>query len=74
MQDLSDMFHVLLLFLVKDSYVVDYLPDALYPSEGVVHSPVVVLTNGRYSVRCSQIFESAKGDDNHYTSSKITQQ
>ena len=45
MQDLSDMFHVLLLFLVKDSYVVDYLPDALYPSEGFVHSPVVVLTN-----------------------------
>lgn len=49
-------------------------PDALYPSKGFVHSPVVVLTNGRYSIWCSQIFESAKGDDNHYTSSKITQQ
>ena len=57
------MFHVLLFVLVKGNHVVDYLPDALYPSEGFVHSPVVVLTNGRCSVRCSQIFESAKGGD-----------
>ena len=47
-QDLSDMFHMLLFILVKDNYVVDYLPDALYPSKGFIHSPVVVLTNGRY--------------------------
>ena len=40
------MFHVLLFVLVKDNHVVDYLPDALYPSEGFVHLPVVVLTNG----------------------------
>ena len=44
--DLSDMFHVLLLVLVRDNYVIDYLPDALYPSKGFVHSPVVVLTDG----------------------------
>ena len=49
--------------LSKHNHIVDYLPDALYPSKGFVHSPVVVLTNGRYSVRCSQIFESAKGGD-----------
>ena len=57
------MFHVLLLVLVKDNYIVDYLPDALYPGKGFVHSPVLVLTDGRYPVRCSQIFESAKGGD-----------
>ena len=55
------MFHVLLFVLVKDNYVINYLPDALYPIEGFVHSPVVLLTDGRYPVRCSQKFESAKG-------------
>ena len=64
MQDLSDMFHMLLFILVKDNYVIHYLPDALYPNKGLVHSPVVVLTNGRYPVWCCQIFESAKlGDE-----------
>ena len=42
----KSMFHMLLIILVKDNYVIDYLPDAWYPSEGFVHLPVVVLTNG----------------------------
>ena len=44
-QDLSDMFYMLFI-LVKDNYVIDYLPDALYSSEGFIHSSIVVLTNG----------------------------
>ena len=59
--DLSDMIHVLLFVLVKDNLIINYLPDALYPIKGFVHSPVVVLTDGRYPVWCSQVFESAKG-------------
>ena len=55
------MIHVLLFVLVKDNLIINYLPDALYPIKGFIHSPVVVLTDGRYPVWCSQIFESAKG-------------
>ena len=58
---LTCMFHVLFI-LIKDNHIVNYLPHALYPSKGFVHLPVV-LTNGRYSIQSSQIFESAKGSD-----------
>ena len=58
---LTLMFHMLFI-LIKDNHIIDYLPDALYPSKGFIHLPVV-LTNGRYSVQSSQIFELAKGSD-----------
>ena len=45
-QYLTDMLQVLLFILVERNYIINDLPDALYPTEGFIPPPVVVFTDG----------------------------
>ena len=45
-QYLMDMLQVLLFILVERNDIINDLPDALYPTEGFIHPPVVVFADG----------------------------
>ena len=63
LQEFSDMGGMLCFVFVKYDYVIDHSAVALEASKRFIHSPVVVLGDGRYPEWCTKEFKPPKGGD-----------
>ena len=68
LQESPDMTDVFSLVAVEDNDIVDNLPEVLHLTEGLVHPPVVVFTDGRDPVGGSQKLKATmRGDKGRST-------